>query len=248
MKKFAMAALAALSLGTVSAESCASSFSGFYAGVQAGMNSTTGTYNIDNFLGRNNATAATGLSSTKGSFGKKSFLGGLFAGYGMGVGSCAYVGAEVYGNLGNSGETIYDSSTLGNINDRYLTISVKRSYALGAKVRLGYTVSQQAMIFLGLGLEYAKTQLKSENIQSAQAQTAEKIVKKNKGMISFAPSVGMDIFLNKNLFVRGEYTYVMGRSQKVSPVMQNSAPTSFTATVKAKMNQQRFALGLGYKF
>ena len=47
MKKFAMAAVAALSLSTASAESCASSFSGFYAGAQLGMNSVTGTTTVD---------------------------------------------------------------------------------------------------------------------------------------------------------------------------------------------------------
>jgi len=246
MKKFAMAALAALSLGTVSAESCASSFSGFYAGAQAGMNSTTGTYNISNFQTRN-ITTATEMSSTKGTIGKKSFLGGIFAGYGMGVGSCAYVGAEVYGNFGNTSTDIYDTSEVGNANDKNLKISVKRGYNLGAKVRLGYTVSQQAMVFVGLGLEYAKTQLMSQNIQTATAQTGiTTTVKKNKGKISFAPSIGMDMFLNKNLFLRGEYTYVMGIKQKVNADQLGVIET--TATTKVNMTQQRFALGLGYKF
>lgn len=240
-----MAALAALSLGTVSAESCASSFSGFYAGVQAGMNSTTGTYTVDTYLAKNNDTAG---SATKGSAGKKSFLGGIFAGYGMGVGSCAYVGAEIYANFGNSSVGIRDDANM-TPTTAYLKISAQRKYNLGAKVRLGYTVSQQAMIFLGLGLEYAKSQLTSENIQTNWAQTGiTKTVKKNKGNINFAPSVGMDMFLNKNLFVRGEYTYVIGKAQKVSQDMLNNANTKFTATVKTNMSQQRFALGLGYKF
>ena len=253
MKKFAMAVVAAASLGTAFADSCANSFTGFYAGVQAGMNNTTGTYNIDGFLGRNSAAAPgnPGVSSTKATIGKRSFLGGIFAGYGMGVGSCAYVGAELYGNFGNTSQTIYDTSTISNVNDRGLKVSMNRKYNLGAKVRLGYTVSPQAMIFLGLGLEYAKMELKSENImdQAAAPQTGvERFVKKSKGKISFAPSIGMDMFVNKNVFIRGEYTYVMGLKQTVSPVMANTAGTKFTATVKTNLTQQRFTLGLGYKF
>jgi opacity protein-like surface antigen len=243
MKKFAMAALAALSLGTVSAESCASSFSGFYAGVQAGMNSTTGTLTESNYYSNVLDTAG---NDRKVNAGKKSFLGGIFAGYGMGVGSCAYVGAEVYGNFGNTSSTLYDASS-EDASIKYFTVTMKRNYSLGAKVRLGYTVSQQAMIFVGLGLEYAKTQLKSENIQKTQAQTnCETAVKKNKGIISFAPSIGMDMFLNKNLFVRGEYTYVMGIKQKVDA--KHVAAATTTATMKLNATQQRFALGLGYKF
>lgn len=240
-----MAALAALSLGTASAESCASSFSGFYAGVQAGMNSTTGTLNVDNHLAQN---ADTAKSSHKGSAGKKSFLGGIFAGYGMGVGSCAYVGAELYGNLGNSSNVLFDTTDY-DADNKSFKITATKGYNIGGKVRLGYTVSQQAMIFIGLGLEYAKSTLKSENIQTAAAQTGiTTTVTKKKGNISFAPSVGMDMFLNKNLFVRGEYTYVVGKKQKLDADQKNTAPTKSTAAVKTTMTQQRFALGLGYKF
>ena len=239
-----MVAITAASLGTAFADSCANSFSGFYAGVQAGVNSTNGTTNIDNYLATNSDTAA---SNHKSSVGKKSFVGGLFAGYGMGVGSCAYVGAELYANFGNSNDTAYDSSNYA-ADSKNLKITVKRGYTMGAKVRLGYTVSPQAMIFLGLGLERAKMTLQSENMQTAHAQTGAKAVKKSKNKVSFAPSVGMDMFLNKNLFLRGEYTYVVGTSQKVSPVVTNTVGTNFTATVKTNMTQQRFALGLGYKF
>jgi opacity protein-like surface antigen len=245
MKKFAMAAVAALSLSTVSAESCASSFSGFYAGVQAGMNSTTGTLNIDGYIPTNTDTSK---SSYKGTAGKKSFLGGIFAGYGMGVGSCAYVGAELYGNLGNSSNVLFDTTNHAD-DSKSFKITATKGYTIGGKVRLGYTVSQQAMIFIGLGLEYAKSTLKSENVQSAFAQSAiTTTVTKKKGNISFAPSVGMDMFLNKNLFVRGEYTYVVGKKQKLDADQKNTRPTIFTATTKATMTQQRFALGLGYKF
>jgi len=241
-----MAALAALSLGTVSAESCASSFSGFYAGVQAGMNSTTGTLKISS-LNSNNATRNSDSSTP---IGKKSFLGGLFAGYGMGVGSCAYVGAELYGNFGDASQTLVDASTQ-DADSKYFSVKMSRGYNLGAKVRLGYTISQQAMIFVGLGLEYAKTKLTSENVQTNELQTGfDKIVKKNKAKINFAPSIGMDMFLNKNLFLRGEYTYVVGIKQKLEAQQANNAlaNSKSTATIKANMTQQRFALGLGYKF
>lgn len=240
-----MAVVAAASLGTAFADSCANSFSGFYAGLQAGMNSTAGTYSIDNYQSRNAATAGQ-LSSTNGTLGKRSFLGGIFTGYGMGVGSCAYAGAEVYANFGNSSATIYDTSNLF-ANDKNLKLSVKRDYNLGAKLRLGYTVSPQAMIFLGLGLEYAKMQLQSDNVQTATAQIGvTTTVKKNSRKISFAPSIGMDMFVNKNIFLRGEYTYVLGTSQKLEATQVGVIRTN--ATVKANMTQQRFALGLGYKF
>ena len=226
MKKFAMAAVAALSLSTASAESCASSFSGFYAGVQAGMNSVTG----DSTL-----TAAAG--NTKISQGAKSFLGGLFAGYGMGVGSCAYVGGELYTNFANN-----NVSLLSN-NDTKQTF--KNTYNMGLKVRLGYTVSQQAMIFLGLGMEKSKWQAKE--VAQRAGHRGGQTFKKNKSNFAFAPSVGMDMFVNKNLFIRGEFTYVLAPKMKIS----GAADAPFVgagATAKIAATQQRFTLGLGYKF
>ncbi len=252
MKKFAMAVVAAASLGTAFADSCANSFTGFYAGVQAGMNSTTGTLKAEGLFDTNLTTTTT---TRNVNLGKKSFLGGLFVGYGMGVGSCAYVGAEFYGNFGNTGSTLFDQTDDAGSN-KFFKVSMSRKYNLGAKVRLGYTVSQQAMIFVGLGLEYAKTQLQVENIQSDAANPAAQVgvtgvTKKNKGKISFAPSIGMDVFLNKNLFVRGEYTYVMGIKQTVTAANGNiagAAQAKTNANFKLNASQQRFALGLGYKF
>lgn len=248
MKKFAIAVAAASMLSAVYAESCANAFTGFYAGVQAGMNSTTGTLNMSGYA--NTLDAAGTTRTQKNNAGKNSFLGGLFAGYGMGVGSCAYVGGELYLNFGSSNVTLFDSSN-SSADDRTFKITSKSTYNLGAKVRLGYTVSQQAMIFLGLGLEYSKNTLTATNVAAGQtlaAVSSALVTKKNKKQINFAPSVGMDILLNKNLFVRGEYTYVLGTSQKLSPVTQNAAPAVVTGNVKAKLTQQRFMLGLGYKF
>ena len=221
MKKFAMAAVAALSLSTASAESCASSFSGFYAGLQAGMNSVTG-----------NLTVTRAAGDTKTSLGAKSFLGGLFAGYGMGVGSCAYVGGELYTNFANNNVNIVTAAN--GDKDTF-----KNTYNMGLKVRLGYTVSQQAMIFLGLGMEKSKWQAKDV--------TAAATKKKNKSNFAFAPSVGMDMFVNKNLFIRGEFTYVLAPKMKITgandtPIVGPNQTAKFAAT------QQRFTLGLGYKF
>jgi opacity protein-like surface antigen len=224
MKKFAMAVVTASLLSAASAESCASSLSGFYAGVQAGVNSTTGTVSMHEL--------DPGVQDRTISFnpGAKSFVGGLFAGYGMGVGSCTYVGAEFNANLGNS-----NAKVIAIQNGDKVTIGNKASF--GAKVRLGYIVSPQAMLFLGLGLEYAKWSLKYVN------GTGTVALKLNKGKIVFAPSVGMDAFINKNMFVRAEYTYSLGAKFK----KENKVGTQ-TTTIKANMSQQRFALGFGYKF
>lgn len=230
MKKFTMAvATASLLSATAFADSCASSFSGFYAGAQAGVNSVSSKQSVD---------SAAAANVRKNDAGSKAFIGGLFAGYGMGVGSCAYVGGELYLNFGNNTLKILETN---NVNS-----TLKGTYNFGAKVRLGYTVSQQSMIFLGLGMERAKWQVK-ETLNAGVAPRAAGTYKKNKASFAFAPSVGMDMFINKNLFLRGEFTYVLAPSMKVAggtdtPVVGGND------TFKVKATQQRFTLGLGYKF
>jgi opacity protein-like surface antigen len=251
MKKFVIAAVAAVALNTTAnAESCASNFSGFYAGLQAGMNASVGTVKIDGYAAE---TLAGDKSNFKVNNGSKSFIGGLFAGYGMGIGTCAYVGGEIYGNFTNTNNKVFDTSDAA-IAYQTFKITAKNNMNFGAKIRLGYTVSPQAMIFLGLGLEHARWQVKCENITPTnvltQPQTVDRTTKKNKAVVSFAPSVGMEMFMTKNIFVRGEYTYVMGTNQKLNPqqntgLAANAKPTS---TVKVNNDQHRFALGLGYKF
>ncbi len=206
MKKFTMAvATASLLSATAFADSCASSFSGFYAGAQAGANSAT-------------IQVKDKAADTKGSLGGKGFVGGLFAGYGMGVGSCAYVGAELYLNLGNT--------NISQVDDTGVKSTLTIGYNYGAKARLGYTVSPQSMLFLGLGLERAKMSAKVDGESAGKKQK-----------ISFAPSVGMDMFVNKNIFLRGEFTHVFG------PKINEK-----DSDVTSKATQQRFTLGLGYKF
>ncbi len=247
MKKLVLAvATAALFSTAAQADTCAANFSGFYAGLQAGMNSTTVNLKIDGYVTEPSANSF--LSNFKGTAGSRSFLGGLFAGYGMGVGSCAYVGGEVYGNFSNENNNLHDTS---DVSATYKTfkITAKNNLAFGAKIRLGYTVSPQAMIFLGLGLEYAKWQLKCENLQTTQSQTGiDAVTKKNKATAAFAPSIGLEMFMTKNIFVRGEYTYVVGTSQKLAVQQKTTTPLTITSNIKVNLDQQRFVLGLGYKF
>ena len=225
-----MAVVAAASLSSAFADSCATSFTGFYAGVQAGLNSTAVNVTI--------TADRAGDDFLKRSAGQQAFIGGLFAGYGMSVGSCAYVGGEVYANFGRTNVNIHSTS-----NDK---ITMKNAYNLGAKVRLGYTVSPQAIIFLGLGLERAKWQVKEITTNNRLAANNGTFTK-NKASFAFAPSVGLDLFLNKNLFLRTEFTYVFAPKMTING--DSSTPlVNAGQTVKFKGAQHRFALGLGYKF
>jgi opacity protein-like surface antigen len=249
MKRMAFLALTLIG-ATAYSETCASNFSGFYAGLQAGINSSTGSVKINDYAA---SYISENTSNFSGTAGNKSFVGGLFGGYGLGIGSCAYVGFEAYINFSNDNNKLYDTTDYAK-EDKTFKITAKQNLSGGAKIRLGYTITPQTMVFLGLGLEYSKWQLKSENLQTLYPQNGiETATKKNRSLASFAPSVGLETFLTKNLFVRGEYTYVVGSKQKLNPQQVYDqggagAAVKITTNVKVNLDQQRFTLGLGYKF
>ena len=191
--------------------------------------------------------AAANAANAKYNVGGNSFVGGLFAGYGMGVGSCAYVGGELYANMDSLNKKVITPEGFNGQN--YFSAKVGHKFAFGAKIRLGYTVSQQAMVFLGLGGEYGKTEASVTNIDTTAGNTGNGVkTSKKKSNFSFAPSVGMDMFLSKNLFLRGEYTYVIGLKASAKDAAFRAAADGLKVTAKANLTQQRFMLGLGYKF
>jgi opacity protein-like surface antigen len=144
----------------------------------------------------------------------------------------------LYTNFANNNVSIFSD------NDTKQTF--KNTYNMGLKVRLGYTVSQQAMIFLGLGMEKSKWQAK--DVAQRAAHRGGQTFKKNKSNFAFAPSVGMDMFVNKNLFIRGEFTYVLAPKMTITGDTASTPFVGTGTTAKIAATQQRFTLGLGYKF
>jgi opacity protein-like surface antigen len=219
MKKYIMFALAATALNaTTPTETIASKFSGFYTGVQAGINTTQNTFQVT-------------ANKNRVKYGSQSWLGGLFAGYGVGVGKSVYIGGEVFRNLVDNKIFFADTP--------FCKVSLKNAGNIGAKLRFGYVVSPQTMVFLGLGLEYSEWVLKSDyKIPAGMTPGINEVTKTEKRSVVFSPSVGTDIYLNNHVFLRPEYSYVCKVKMR-SDIAFNEQKTGAT--------QHRFTMGLGYK-
>jgi len=215
--KYMMFALAATALNaTTLTETIAPKFSGFYTGVQAGINTTQNTLQeID--------------CKNRVKYGSQSWLGGLFAGYGVAVGKSVYIGGEVFGNLVDNKIFFKDNP--------FCKVSLKNAGNIGAKLRFGYGVSPQTMMFLGLGLEYSEWVLKSET-QAGMMPDINEVTKTEKRSVVFSPSVGADIYLNNHVFLRPEYSYVCKVKMRIN-IAFNGQKTGAT--------QHRFTMGFGYK-
>lgn len=258
MKKFTSALLAvtALTAANAFAAGAVDSKTGAYVGGNVGMANTNVKYG---YITGGKATTGAGVVSAndltsiqnyKAEAGKMNPMFGLMAGYGMQVGTM-YFGGEVYGGFDSAKVTPYDDSATVAAQS-FWKATVKRTSFYGLAPRLGFFVTPSTMMYVKLGLEAGKWTVSSRPtglIATGDNGTSGRTFTKSKNSISFAPGLGLDAFVTKNLFVRAEYSYLFGPSidLKQNITYLNSA-SGTEVTHKFKITQQTFKVGVGYKF
>lgn len=261
MKKFTSALLAvtALTAANVFAAGAVDSKTGAYLGGNVGMANTNVKYDFVASNSNGTALAANKAVNPKFDGGKMNPLFGLFAGYGMQVGSM-YFGGEVYGGFDSAKVTPYDDLATGT-STSYWKSSVKRTSFYGIAPRVGAFITPSTMLYVKLGIEGGKWKAQVDpnfgtidayNNASAAAKTAsKKQFAGSKNSISFVPALGLDAFITKNLFLRAEYSYMFGPKITVKQDVSgfdNSIVPGDTMTHKFQITQQTFKVGVGYKF
>lgn len=220
MKKIALLASAvAVSAAVADAPACCS-MAGFYTGLNFGW---TGTQ-----------TKETGKQQADTSYdSKKSDQGyqyGVFGGYNMGLGNNFVAGMELF-LAGDSSKISHKFSNNGVNTDSEL----KRTTSYGVAPRVGYMITPNVLGYVRLGLEGGswkfnyKTSDNNPNISN------------KKNTVSFAPGLGFDMLVSKNVFVRAQYHYLFGPKFR-------SKNSNDTTNVENKISQQVFTLAVGYKF
>lgn len=238
--------------------------SGFYLGANAGVANTNVKYSFAN----TNVVATAGYPASafqqnfKSESGKMAGLFGAFAGYGMVVGQGAYFGGEVYGGFDSSKVSVYDDSASGAATG-YFKSTVKRTNYYGLAARVGYMVTPSTLAYIRLGVEAGKwtaqvvpdsgTITATQNTATAAQQAASnQTFTKSKNAISFAPGLGLEAYITKNMFLRAEYSYLFG--PKINGLDQNivgypNAIFNGTDVIHSfKITQHQFKIGVGYKF
>jgi opacity protein-like surface antigen len=269
MKKFTSALLAvtALTAANVFAAGAVESKTGAYVGGNVGMANTNVKYSFTNLGANGTSTGPGDVTSTQtvtaGSSsaqvanfnsGKMNPLFGLFAGYGMQVGTM-YFGGEIYGGFDSAKVEAFNdagttSGTQTSKNYPMGKASVKRTNFYGLAPRLGFFVTPSTLLYVKLGIEGGKwTATQTSSADDFVAVARNITTKKNKSGISFAPGLGLDAFITKNLFLRAEYTYLFG--PKITVRQDTTASGSWGGTWadhKFQITQQTFKVGVGYKF
>jgi len=266
MKKFTSALLAVTALTAANAfpAGAVESKTGAYLGGNVGMANTNVKYGYtnagQNVLATANQSADARTQNTKLDGGKMNPLFGLFAGYGMQVGSM-YFGGEVYGGFDSAKVTPYDDNATGG-SGGYWKASVKRTSFYGLAPRLGFFVTPSTMLYAKLGIEGGKWKASvvpnqktidiSTNPASATSKNLSRVTfNSNKNSISFTPAVGLDAFVTKNLFLRAEYSYMFGPKITVKQDIRGYDNNTFAGDYVVhtfNITQQTFKVGVGYKF
>ena len=212
MKKLALALL-----GVVAAASTASASldTGFYIGAGVGGNSLN--YN-------SNVTGGV----TRADIGRHRFEGSLYTGYGY-VQGCTYVGGELGFTFtgGKAAESFTNLQTARGLVTG--TVGIERRNVINAAILLGQKFSPSTMFYVRLGMN--SNQYKITNSGTVNGVAANASQKKRK--LSFAPGVGLEGAVTKNVRVRMQYVYDIG----------NTVPG-----IDSKVKTQTVTLGVAYKF
>jgi len=256
MKKLTTALLAVCAVSTA-AMADAGAFNGFYLGANAGVASTTSEYNWTNTNTNSSGKSSISSSSSSGSTfqsGKNSNAGqaGLYAGYNMQVGQLV-VGGEGYVSLDSTKKTLYDDTA--NAANPQFKSTLKRSMFYGLAARLGFVVSPSTMLYARLAAESGKWTLNSiatgdtGTTGNTNGVSAANNVSSSKNGVYFAPGLGIETVVAKNLLLRAEGTYTFAPTVSVDQDTTNLEGINGTSVKHtSKTSQMAAKLGLAYKF
>jgi hypothetical protein len=257
MKKITSALLAAIAcVSAASAATTGTTATGFYAGLNAGAANTNVKATFTNANSTSGGLTSINTVNTKYDAGKMAYLFGAFGGYGLQLGQSAYVGFELYGGFDSTKVSPFDDSASGGINGGLWKTTVKRTNFYGLKPRVGLMVTPSTLAYIGLGIEGGKWKVQyAPNLNQRNSAATSTIagtasansVNASKGGLAFAPTVGFDMFVSKNLFVRAEYSYLFGPKvtfntdiSAFGDVTGNVGKLTFLST------QHAFKVGVGY--
>jgi len=158
---------------------------------------------------------------------------GIHGGYGW-VQNCMYYGGEV----GYTFENAKIRDTLGAQNGG--SAQLKRNGYFRAALRGGYLFTPNTMFFIALGINWGKWTL-NDSLNNGFGTTNVGTGSKNR--ISFAPGVGLETAIHKNVYLRVEYNYEFGPSVRAT---NSSVNNSFSQM--GSIRSQSGKIGLSYKF
>jgi len=227
MKKLALALVAStVALGATQANIS----TGFYLGAAVGYGSTTGKLTTTD-----NAAGVVQQRAGSTEIGANAANIGIMGGYGW-VANCLYFGGELAYTFENAKIT----DTLGQVAGTG-SLQLKRNGYFNVAVRGGYLFTPNTMLYIRLGANIGKWTLNDTLNAFNNANPG----RGSKSRLSFAPGLGLETAVHKNVYLRVEYVYEFGPSVRASS--GNAGFTTHFSNV-GTIRSQSGKVGLVYKF
>ena len=231
MKKLALALV--VSAVTLSATESKQLTSGFYLGLNAGVGATTSKFSSTN----SDAPFADAAGSID--MGNTNANLGIYGGYGW-IQNCLYIGGEVGYTFSN--EKIRSSyQTLAGFGNMELK---RNGYGLVA-LRGGYLYTPSTMLYLRLAGHWGKWSLR-DTLNGGFNLNNPGTGSKNR--FSFAPGVGLETAVHKNVYLRVEYNYEFGPSVRATNPNHATVAARRAFSNMSSIRSQSGKIGLAYKF
>ena len=266
MKKISLLTATAVA-GLVSAEAATCNPSGFFIGLNAGVQMTGAKlrFNTDQVV--NDETAEQHNRSFNTDFGNKNadFVAELMAGYNMLYSGAIILGVHFYIGYNNTSMKHTTDQVQTEIQSQFdegvynLTHKVKRSsdFFYGIGIRLGYLLNARTILSIMLNAERSKWKLSAavSNVPSVNSNennntTGNQSVSKSKSKVSFAPAIELATFITKQVSINLRYKCVFGPSITVKGPAGNETrdrTTLHRSTSKVKVRDHQFTIGVSYK-
>lgn len=200
-------------------------FDGFYIGKQIGVNAVVANkesvLNFNNMKGYNSEPFRA-----EGALGAHGLLIGIFGGYGQTYRN-AYLGIEGYYNVSKNDMLLIKSA---NENSK-----ISSNNNCGLKLRMGYIVLADTMLYGSIGNELNEWKFKSDKAENTTVETPK---------VVFTYSFGMETHLTDDIFLKGEYMYIPAPNMQLTFKNKNISTSIF----KIEACQHRTAIGVGFRF
>lgn len=233
------------------------SWTGFYAGVNAGYawgdssSSSSMSCPTGGCPWNNPANLAAFSSAGTGSLDPDGFTGGVQAGYNLQSGNIV-MGVEVDFNafsLDGSRTVTAPVPTLPGLFTA--STGIATDWLMTARARLGMAVSPNVLIYVTGGLALTDVEVSNGFSDTALAPASAGASSSSKLKTGWALGGGMEMALNRNWTVRGEYLYVDFGSVSTTALVNNVpnvGNNNNLFSTSADLNAHIARVGLNYKF
>lgn len=230
-------------------------WTGFYAGVNAGVNWSNRNVN-QGFVDTSGALTGAALqadwpSPAPASNNRVGFIGGLQVGYNYQINQFV-IGAEAdfmgaaLNKTTNGSATIANYSLGTDLQENFST-KVQQQWLGTVRARAGFAIDRFLVYATG-GLAYGDVKISLNNRESYDGGITDWTGQKTQTKAGYTFGAGVEYAMTNNWIIRGEYLYYNLGNVSVNSVIVNTAPSVYQGRSRTTIDGNIVRAAISYKF